>query len=227
VPGAPGVANVSVTQGEVVIVRGSAYDVGSPAQVPNVVAAFAAAIGLWLGQRYFAAAAQPVLRNAVLYPSPRSIPDFHLTQASGAPLSMNDWRGHWDIVYFGYTSCPDVCPTTLFDMSQLLSKLGPDADRVGAVFITVDPERDTPAVMKDYLSNFDPHLRGLTGDQASINAAIKAYRVYAKKVPLEGGDYTMDHTAIVYLMDKDGHFVAPFNMKRTTEAEAADLRHYL
>ena len=152
---------------------------------------------------------------------------FHLEDQNGKPVSDQDLKGHPSLVFFGFTHCPDVCPTTLFDMSQLLSKLGPDADRVGAVFITVDPERDTPAVMKDYLSNFDPHLRGLTGDQASINAAIKAYRVYAKKVPLEGGDYTMDHTAIVYLMDKDGHFVAPFNMKRTTEAEAADLRHYL
>ncbi len=152
---------------------------------------------------------------------------FHLEDQNGKPVSDQDLKGHPSLVFFGFTHCPDVCPTTLFDMSQLLRKLGPDADRVGAVFITVDPERDTPAVMKDYLSNFDPHLRGLTGDQASINAAIKAYRVYAKKVPLEGGDYTMDHTAIVYLMDKDGHFVAPFNMKRTTEAEAADLRHYL
>jgi protein SCO1/2 len=104
--------------------------------------------------------------------------------------------------------------------------LGPDADRAGALFITVDPARDTPTVMKDYLSNFDPHLRGLTGDQASIDAAIKAYRVYAKKVPLDNGDYTMDHTALVYLMDKDGHFVAPFNVNRTPEAEAADLRRY-
>jgi len=104
--------------------------------------------------------------------------------------------------------------------------LGPDADRAGALFITVDPERDTPAVMKDYLSDFDPHLRGLTGDQAAISAAMKAYRVYAKKVPLENGDYTMDHTAVVYLMDKDGHFVAPFNVNRSPDAEAADLRRY-
>ena len=95
------------------------------------------------------------------------------------------------------------------------------------MFITVDPERDTPAVLKDYLSNFDPHLRGLTGDQASIDAAIKAYRVYAKKVPLDGGDYTMDHTALVYLMDKNGRFVAPFDLKRTADAAAADLRRYL
>ena len=85
----------------------------------------------------------------------------------------------------------------------------------------------TRPVLKDYLSNFDPHLRGLTGNQAQIDAAIKEYRVYAKKVPLENGDYTMDHTAIVYLMDKDGRFVAPFNMSRTPEAEAADLRRYM
>ena len=105
--------------------------------------------------------------------------------------------------------------------------MGPDADRANALFITVDPERDTQQVMKDYLSNFDPHLRGLTGDRAAVDAAIKAYRVYAKKVPLENGDYTMDHTAVVYLMDKNGHFVAPFDVSRTPTAEATDLRRYL
>jgi protein SCO1 len=152
---------------------------------------------------------------------------FHLEDQNGKPVTDQDMKGRPFLVFFGFTHCPDICPTTLFDMSQLLRKLGPDADHVGALFITVDPERDTPAVLKDYLSNFDPHLRGLTGDQAKVNAAIKAYRVYAKKVPLEGGDYTMDHTAVVYLMDKDGNFVAPFNMKRTTEAEATDLRRYL
>jgi len=152
---------------------------------------------------------------------------FHLEDQNGKPVSDQDMKGRPFLVFFGFTHCPDVCPTTLFDLSQVLQKLGPDADRTGALFITVDPERDTPAVLKDYLSNFDPHLRGLTGDQASINAAIKAYRVYAKKVPLDNGDYTMDHTAVVYLMDKDGHFVAPFSLKRTPEAAAADLRRYL
>ncbi len=152
---------------------------------------------------------------------------FHLEDQNGKPVTDADMKGRPFLVFFGFTHCPDICPTTLFDMSQLLRALGPDANHVGALFITVDPERDTPAVIKDYLSNFDPHLRGLTGDQAAINAAIKAYRVYAKKVPLENGDYTMDHTAVVYLMDKDGHFVAPFSMKRTTEAEAADLRRYM
>ncbi len=152
---------------------------------------------------------------------------FHLEDQNGKPITDQDMKGRPFLVFFGFTHCPDICPTTLFDMSQLLHQLGPDADRTGALFITVDPERDTPAVLKDYLSNFDPHLRGLTGDPASVNAAIKAYRVYAKKIPLEGGDYTMDHTAVVYLMDKDGHFVAPFNMNRPTDVEAADLRRYL
>lgn len=151
---------------------------------------------------------------------------FHLEDQNGKPVSDADMKGRPFLVFFGFTHCPDICPTTLFEMSQVMRALGPDADRAGALFITVDPARDTPAVMKDYLSNFDPHLRGLTGDQASIDAAIKAYRVYAKKVPLDNGNYTMDHTALVYLMDKDGHFVAPFNVNRTPEAEAADLRRY-
>jgi protein SCO1 len=151
---------------------------------------------------------------------------FHLEDQNGKPFTDRDMKGRPFLVFFGFTHCPDICPTTLFDMSQVLRKLGPDADRTGALFITVDPERDTPAVMKDYLSNFDPHLRGLTGDQASIDAAIREYRVYAKKVPLQGGDYTMDHTAIVYLMDKDGQFVAPFDLKRTADASATDLRRY-
>jgi protein SCO1/2 len=152
---------------------------------------------------------------------------FHLEDQNGVPVTDADMKGRPFLVFFGFTHCPDICPTTLFDMSQVMKALGPDANKIGALFITVDPQRDTPAVIKDYLSNFDPHLRGLTGDQASIDAAVKAYRVYAKKVPLENGDYTMDHTAIVYLMDKDGHFVAPFSTKGTPDAEAAELRRYL
>ncbi len=112
-------------------------------------------------------------------------------------------------------------------MSEVLRALGSDADRAGALFITVDPERDTPAVLKDYLSSFDPHLRGATGDRAAIDVVEKAYRVYAKKVPTQSGEYSMDHTALVYLMDKDGRFVAPFNLKRKPEEAAADLRRYM
>jgi protein SCO1/2 len=152
---------------------------------------------------------------------------FHLEDQNGKPVSDTDMKGKPFLVFFGFTHCPDICPTTLFDISQVMKSLGPDADRTGALFITVDPERDTPAVLKDYLSNFDPHLRGLTGDRPAIDAAIKAYRVYARKVPLQNGDYTMDHTAVVYLMDKNGNFVAPFDVSRSPEVEAGDLRRYL
>jgi len=152
---------------------------------------------------------------------------FQLEDQDGRLVTDRDLKGRPFLVFFGYTHCPDVCPTTLFEISEVIKALGNDAGRTEAVFITVDPERDTPAVIKDYLSNFDPHLRGLTGDPAAINAAIKAYRVYAKKIPLKDGDYTMDHTAVVYLMDKDGHFVAPFNLKQTPQAAADQLRRYL
>ena len=152
---------------------------------------------------------------------------FQLEDQNGKPFSDRDLKGRPFLVFFGFTHCPDVCPTTLFELSQVLKQLGEDADRTGALFITVDPERDTPATLKDYLSNFDPHLRGLTGDPAAVEAVLKEYRVYAKKVPLKDGDYTMDHTAIIYLMDKDGRFVAPFNLKQTPEAAAAQLRKYL
>jgi protein SCO1/2 len=152
---------------------------------------------------------------------------FTLTDQNGRNVTDQDFKGKPFLVFFGFTNCPDVCPTTLFEISEILRTLGPDADRVRALFITVDPERDTPDVMKDYLSSFDPHLSGLTGDPAAIAAVAKTYRVYFKKVPLDRGGYTMDHTAIVYLMDKNGRFVSPFSLKRSSAAAADDLRRYL
>ena len=100
-------------------------------------------------------------------------------------------------------------------------------DSVNAFFVSVDPERDTAAAMKDYLSSFDPHLKGLTGNPEAVAKVLSAYRVYSKKVPLKDGDYTMDHTALIYLMDRDGRFVAPFNLKRTPAEAATDLKRYL
>jgi protein SCO1/2 len=152
---------------------------------------------------------------------------FKLIDQDGKPITDQDMKGEPLLVFFGYTHCPDVCPTTLFEMSEVLRAMGPDAARVHALYITVDPERDTPAVMKDYLSSFDPNLRGATGDAKAIDAAEKAYHVYAKRVPTGNGDYSMDHTALVYLMDKQGRFVAPFNLKRRPEDSATDLKKYL
>lgn len=151
---------------------------------------------------------------------------FKLVDQNGKQVTDADLKGKPTLVFFGYTHCPDVCPATLFDVSEVLRALGKDGDRAGALFITVDPERDTAPVLKDYLSSFDPRLRAATGDQKSIDAVEKAYRVYAKKVPSDNADYTMDHTALVYLMDKQGRFVAPFSLKRRPEEAAADLRKY-
>ena len=152
---------------------------------------------------------------------------FRLIDQAGQPFSDQDLKGKSFLVFFGFTHCPEVCPTTLFEISEIMRMLGSEADRTAALFITVDPERDTPAAMKEYMSSFDPHVRALTGDAAALAAVAKAYRVYYKKMPLEGGDYTMDHTAIVYLMDKEGQFVSPFNMKRTADVAAAELRKHL
>jgi len=153
---------------------------------------------------------------------------FKLTDQDGKVITDASFKGKPFLVFFGYTHCPDVCPTTLFDMSEVMRALGPDANRTAGLFISVDPDRDTPAVLKDYLSSFDPHLRGATGNQAELDKVEKEYRVYAKKVPTgKNGDYSMDHSAIVYLMDKSGHFVAPFRLDRKPQQSAAELRKYL
>jgi protein SCO1/2 len=152
---------------------------------------------------------------------------FQLTDQGGQGVTDQNLKGRPTLIFFGFTHCPDVCPTSLFEISEVLRAMGKDADRVNAWFVSVDPERDTAAAMKDYLSSFDPHLKGLTGNPEAVTKVLTAYRVYARKVPLKDGDYTMDHTALIYLMDKDGRFVAPFNLKRSPEDAAADLKRYL
>jgi protein SCO1 len=152
---------------------------------------------------------------------------FKLIDHNGRMVTETDFKGRPFLVFFGFTHCPDVCPTALFEMSETFRRLGADAEKARALFISVDPERDTPEKLKQYLSSFDPRIVGLTGTPADVAAAAKAYKAYAKKVPLEGGEYTMDHSAIVYLMDRNGRFVAPFNLKRPADQAAADLRRYL
>jgi len=152
---------------------------------------------------------------------------FQLTDQAGQTVTDQSLQGRPTLIFFGFTHCPDVCPTSLFEMSQVLRAMGANADRVNAYFISVDPERDNQEAMRDYLSSFDPHLKGLTGNAEAVAKVISEYRVYARKVPLKDGDYTMDHTALIYLMDRDGKFVSPFNIKRTPEEAAADLGHYL
>jgi protein SCO1 len=151
---------------------------------------------------------------------------FSLTGPDNRIVTDQDLRGEPFLVFFGFTHCPDACPTTLFEMSEVLRKVGPDK-KVRALYITVDPERDTPAVLKDYLASFDPRIIGLSGPRPDVEAAMRAYRVYAKKVPLEDGNYTMDHTALVYLMDRSGKFVNVFNLEQPVDQAAQQLSAYL
>jgi protein SCO1/2 len=190
-----------------------------------VLAAFLTGLVLFLGALWYATGGN-FGGNAVSTASAIGGP-FKLIDQNGKPITDEDFKGKPFLVFFGFTHCPDVCPTTLFEVSEMFRALGKDADRAAALFISVDPERDTPAKMKDYLSSFDPRLMAATGDRAATAAAEKAYRVYSRKIPTKGDDYTMDHTAIVYLMDKQGRFVAPFNLKRSPEEAAADLRKFL
>lgn len=150
---------------------------------------------------------------------------FKLVAGDGRTVTDADMKGEPFLVFFGYTHCPDVCPATLAEISDVLSKM--PGKPVKALFITIDPERDSAAVMKDYVSNFDPRIIGLTGDRAAIDQVEKAYRVYARKAPQAGGDYTMDHSAIVYLMDSQGRFVEAFNLDRKPEESAKELEKYL
>ena len=176
------------------------------------------AIGIALGLALLLAGV--LLRQTPSLSSSGICGPFRLVDKTGKSVTDADFRGKPTLVFFGYTHCPDVCPTTLASLSQVLGDLGPDAP-VAVLFITVDPERDTPAVLKDYLSSFDPRIVGLTGDPESVAAALRLYRVYAKKVPTQGSDYTMDHTGVVYLMNRDGAFVQSFNAELDNPKDAA------
>lgn len=145
---------------------------------------------------------------------------FALTTADGKTLRDTDLQGTPFVVFFGFTHCPDICPTKLFEMSEVLRASGERGKPFRALFVSIDPERDTPEVLKSYLGSFDTRIIGLTGDRAAIEAMTKAYRAYAKKVPTKDGDYTMDHSTLVYLMNKRGEFHGALNLERAP-AEAA------
>ncbi len=136
---------------------------------------------------------------------------FTLTDADGKRRSDAEFRGKHMLVFFGFTNCPDFCPTALYGITQALEKLGPKADRIAPIFITVDPERDTPAQLKNYAQNFDKRIVMLTGTPEEIAAVARAYRVYYAKRPLEkAGEYTMDHSAYIYLLDPEGKYLTHF-----------------
>ena len=131
---------------------------------------------------------------------------FTLVDYNGAPITEAAFRGHPSAVFFGFTHCPEVCPTTLFEMDGWLKALGEDGREVRAYFVSIDPERDTPDVLKQYVTAVSDRITGITGDPAQVDAMAKAFGIFVRKVELEGGDYTMDHTASVLLLGSDGDF---------------------
>jgi len=152
---------------------------------------------------------------------------FTLTDQFGSVRHASDFRGKLMLVYFGYVFCPDACPTTLMAITNTMDLLGPAADQVQPIFITVDPERDTVPLMKQYASNFSPKLLALTGTPQEIATVAKEYRVYYQKVEQEGGgkdDYLMDHTALIYVMGRDGRFLTSFPPGDAPAAMANELK---
>ncbi len=149
---------------------------------------------------------------------------FTLIGTDGQTVTEADFAGRPRAMFFGFTHCPDVCPTTLAEADGWLKALGPAGDDLRIVFVSVDPERDTPQSMKDYLSAFDPRIVGLTGTPEQIAAVTKAYRVYARKVDLGDGDYTMDHSAAVLLFDKNGDFAGTVDYRDPQEKAVEKLK---
>jgi protein SCO1/2 len=167
-------------------------------------------------------------------PSRQAVPDavplggpFTLVDAAGTTRHDSDFRGKLMLVYFGYTYCPDVCPTTLTMMSDAMAKLGPGAAGIVPIFISVDPARDTPAQMKQYISSFDPRFVALTGSGAQIATVAGEYHVYYRKAPGEGGQYTMDHSSEIYLLSRDGTYLGHFDSDIGAGDLARALQKYL
>jgi len=175
--------------------------------------------------------------SAIVFASRPAAPKSYVTtsvQIGGGPLNLVDTRGRRvtekdligkpSVIYFGFTYCPEVCPTTLAAMTTWLKALGPDADKLNVMFVTIDPERDTPKQLSLYLSSFDPHIRGLTGSVAEVGQAAHNYNVYFQKVAVDGGGYTMDHSTTVYLMDRQGHLADIIGYQEPSADAIAKLR---
>ena len=152
---------------------------------------------------------------------------FRLVDHNGSPRTDADFRGKLLLVYFGFTYCPDICPTDLQNIGLALDRLGRAAGAVQPLFVTLDPQRDTAAHLKDYVPLFHPRLIGLTGDAAAIKAAADAYRVYYAKVPAREGDYTIDHTAFIYLIGPDGKYLGFLPPGTDADRMVANIRPHL
>ncbi len=152
---------------------------------------------------------------------------FTLTDQNGNTVTEAALQGHASALYFGYTYCPDVCPTTLADLTQWMGDLGTQADKLKVYFVTVDPERDTRDVMASYMQAFDPRFTALTGTRPEIDKVTKEYRIYTRKVPGKDGNYTMDHTATVFLLNAKAELVSTIDYQEATDKALAKLKRVI
>lgn len=189
-----------------------------------LIAALAAGLGLWLGSRAFVPS-QPALATGLLYPSPRAVPDFALTRADGTPLTLSDWRGRWTLVFFGFTNCPDVCPTTLGTLKQAWAEIGKRglADRVRVDFVSVDPQRDTPDQLAKYVGYFSPDFIAATGTDEELTKLTRSLGLVYARTPSGNGDYSVDHSAAIVIIDPQGRLVGLFRPPLDAAKIAADM----
>lgn len=202
----------------------------APASRPNlalliVLAAAVAALGLWLGTRHAGAPAQPKLASALLYPAARAVPDFELRQANGKPLTLADWRGRWNFVYFGYTSCPDVCPTTLAILKTVWAELGKRGvqDKLRIDFVSVDPERDTPETLARYVGFFGPDFVAATGTDAQLTPLTRALGVVYARTKKADGSTEVDHSGSIIIVDPQGRLAGLFRPPFAARDLAEDM----
>jgi len=189
-----------------------------------LVAALAAGAGLWLASRVLAPSAAAKFDNAVLYPQPRAIPDFTLARSDGKPLTKADWRGHWTIVYLGYASCPDVCPTTLAAFKQVWKDLPADQSRqVRLDFISVDPERDKPETLAKYVGFFHPDFVAATGSDEELTRLSRALGLVYSRGKDANGNVTVDHSGSAVIVDPQARLIGMFRPPFAPAAVAADL----
>ena len=191
------------------------------ARLALAAAALCAALGgFWLAQQLDRGS--PRLASGTWLPQPRAVADFRLTDVTGRAVARQDLTGAPTLVFFGFTHCPDVCPTTLLKLAQV--KKSAALAKLRVLFISVDPQRDTPPVLGLYVHAFDPGFQGFTGDPQAIAAVAKSFGVAVNRVELPGGDYTMDHSAVVFLLDEGARIAAIFTPPFEVAALAADLR---
>jgi protein SCO1/2 len=194
------------------------------ATVLILVAALAAALGLWFGSRTLGGPSPPTLHAAVLYPAPRALPEFNLVRSDGTGLTLADWKGHWTVAFFGFTHCPDICPTTLATFKQVWGRLDPATrERVRFDFVSVDPARDTPELLGRYVTYFSPDFVASTGSDEELTRLTRSLGLLYARGESSDGTYSVDHSASAVLIDPQGRQAGLFRPPFEAGPIAADL----